>query len=63
MEKAEKSTEVEAMTDAGERRTCTGCGKIYLLPLDYTKANPVIRDLCYQCIAAEQQRRAEDEGS
>jgi hypothetical protein len=47
------------MTDEGEYRACISCGARYLLPLDYAKANPLIRDKCYACIAVEQQRREE----
>ena len=47
------------MTPEGEYRTCADCGKPYLLPLDYTKANPAIRDKCPVCVSQMQRAREE----
>ncbi len=42
-------------------RTCIDCGKQYLLPIPYEKANPLIRDRCVDCISIYQRNHERTE--
>jgi hypothetical protein len=50
---------VQIPVTEGQHRTCTDCGKPYLLPLDYAAANPLIRDRCPECVSVMQREREE----